>query len=210
MSVSLNEVESLAYKAAWGAGLSWGLAEDAAAAARWLAAHRLDWARALADVLEQASALSAPAGHAASEITGRTPGAVLCPIRTGTWLSDQGAGAPDRQMTIRRVVSPILLVPFVARLGSSARFWFEAAIVDCRAGSFNSTGSIATAAQDVIVHIAGGSAMGTATSRPAATDPLTIDAASYARLSALEARTYVPASDTSRLSGAGAGLADND
>ncbi|MEL7259121.1 MAG: DUF3726 domain-containing protein, partial [Pseudomonadota bacterium] len=38
MSWSLNEVESLARKAARGAGYSWGLAEEAGKATRWTCA----------------------------------------------------------------------------------------------------------------------------------------------------------------------------
>ncbi|NJO21709.1 MAG: DUF3726 domain-containing protein [Sphingomonadales bacterium] len=37
MIVSLNEIENLSLKACRGAGMSWGLAEEAAQAARWLA-----------------------------------------------------------------------------------------------------------------------------------------------------------------------------
>ncbi|MFV0473400.1 MAG: DUF3726 domain-containing protein, partial [Pikeienuella sp.] len=39
IELSLNEVETLTLKAARGAGLSWGEAEDAALATRWLARH---------------------------------------------------------------------------------------------------------------------------------------------------------------------------
>ena len=53
MIVSLNEIESLALKAARGAGMSWGLAEEAAVAASWLAARSLPWAETLADLLAQ-------------------------------------------------------------------------------------------------------------------------------------------------------------
>ena len=42
MSLSLNEVESLAKKAARGTGYPWGLAEEAAKASRWLAARGVD------------------------------------------------------------------------------------------------------------------------------------------------------------------------
>ncbi len=41
--LSLNEVETLAAKAARGSGLSWGLADDVAKAARRLACAGLNW-----------------------------------------------------------------------------------------------------------------------------------------------------------------------
>ena len=44
---SLNEIDSLCQKAARGAGLDWGLAEEAGFAAAWLAARGADGAAAL-------------------------------------------------------------------------------------------------------------------------------------------------------------------
>ncbi len=49
--LSLNETETLAAKAARGAGLGWGQAEDIGRAARWLAARGLDWAEPLSRLL---------------------------------------------------------------------------------------------------------------------------------------------------------------
>ncbi len=51
MSWSLNEIEGLARKAARGSGLSWGLAEEAGKATRWLCAAGLPGADALAGLL---------------------------------------------------------------------------------------------------------------------------------------------------------------
>ncbi len=53
IDASLNEVEGLAGKAARGAGLAWGMAEETAKAARWLAACGLDWAPSLPALLAQ-------------------------------------------------------------------------------------------------------------------------------------------------------------
>ncbi|MFV0475354.1 MAG: DUF3726 domain-containing protein [Pikeienuella sp.] len=58
IELSLNEVETLTLKAARGAGLEWGEAEDAALAARWLARHGFDWSALLeADLAAGAPAL---------------------------------------------------------------------------------------------------------------------------------------------------------
>ena len=48
MTWSLNEIETLSRKAARGAGLSWGLAEEAGKATRWLAAAGLPGPQVLA------------------------------------------------------------------------------------------------------------------------------------------------------------------
>ena len=41
MTFSLNEIEAIGKRAARGAGLPWGLAEEAGKAARWLTARGL-------------------------------------------------------------------------------------------------------------------------------------------------------------------------
>lgn len=50
--LSLNEVETLAAKAARGAGLPWGVAEDVGRSAVWLASRVGDWAGSLLTLLE--------------------------------------------------------------------------------------------------------------------------------------------------------------
>src|SRR5258708_39822682 len=52
MSWSLNEIEAEVKKAVRGAGLAWGLAEEGAKAARWLAARAVDPIPAGIDVLD--------------------------------------------------------------------------------------------------------------------------------------------------------------
>jgi hypothetical protein len=53
MLFSLNEIEAQLRKAARGAGLPWGLAEEAGKAARWLAMHGIDGLPASAALFEQ-------------------------------------------------------------------------------------------------------------------------------------------------------------
>ena len=52
MTPSFGEIQSTALKAARGAGLPWGLCEEAGAAVRWCWVHGLDGIGALAAVLE--------------------------------------------------------------------------------------------------------------------------------------------------------------
>ena len=61
MIVSLNEIEGLSYKAARGAGMSWGLAEEAAFATRWLAVRDANWSGSLIALLERQGDTAAPA-----------------------------------------------------------------------------------------------------------------------------------------------------
>src|SRR4029078_635119 len=60
MIVSRNEIESLALKAARGAGMSWGLAEEASVGAGWLADSALPWAGTLTALPAQVHTTSAP------------------------------------------------------------------------------------------------------------------------------------------------------
>ena len=50
--LSLNQIEQTTRKAARGAGLAWGLADETGRAVRWLHAHGLPGVAALADWLE--------------------------------------------------------------------------------------------------------------------------------------------------------------
>ena len=89
MSWSLAEIEAETRKATRGAGLPWGLAEEAGKAVRWLAMHGIDATAALCDVLDQ---------HAAGQldlaitegIAGRwrAPGQRLSPLALGAAICD--------------------------------------------------------------------------------------------------------------------------
>lgn len=215
MIVSLNEVESLAYKAARGAGLSWGLAEEAAVAARWLARHGADWGPALADALENSSGLRAPVADATLPIITADRGEIHCPIRTGAWLSDVIAMpiSKDMHVTIEKVRSPVLLAAFVARLSPSVDISAGGGSITWRAGRLLVTDGFPRAVADVTIDLAAGAAAQTEPTSGASGSTVQLAelaAGIAARLAVLEARTYVPASAQSRLSGAGAGLADND
>src|SRR5262249_4988906 len=125
MRVSFNEIEMTVLKAARGAGMEWGLAEEAAQCARWLALFDLPWQRAIVAVLH--------AGDWHAEIA-REKAAIrpvsatdwLCPIKAGAYLSDLGGDGPE---LIERVRCPVLLLPFAARLGGLLRLSWKAAII---------------------------------------------------------------------------------
>ena len=62
MKISFNEIAMTVLKAARGAGLEWGLAEEAAEAGRWLAGFYLPWAAALLGLFETSDWHGAIAG----------------------------------------------------------------------------------------------------------------------------------------------------
>jgi hypothetical protein len=218
---SLNEVESIALKATRGAGYAWGLAEEAAFACRWLAAHGLTWAPALLSVLASAGNLADPAtlDKAAAARTRAASSAPVCPLRLGAYLADLGAVAASAASPTR-VAGPLLMVPFLA--GCPVLIAFDATIEGRPQAQVSIGPSGLHATDDALGALA---AMSVATVKIAPAGPL--DAPSGTRrmstevrsevrrdllevLARYEAMTYVPASTHSRLAGAGAGLDDND
>ncbi|MEB8387380.1 DUF3726 domain-containing protein [Rhodobacteraceae bacterium KMM 6894] len=211
MSWSLNEIGSLTRKAARGAGFSWGMAEEAGRAARWLAGVGLPGPEALADLLEatdgMAHGMLCPSDPTTKDW--RASGGMLCPIAAGTALCDM-AGALAQARTLREVVQPLLLVPFVAdAAGVSGRAqaltWPDAAFLftkDLR-GAIITTTPLAR-----VVHLTQDAPTGLPPLACQLRYDLCPDVA--ARLTLLAERTYAPETDASRLGGAGAGLSDND
>ncbi len=76
MVVSLNEVEALCAKAARGAGCGWGVADDIARAARWMAERQLDWSAPLSRLLGAPRLADhlRPVFHVADLLPGASPG----------------------------------------------------------------------------------------------------------------------------------------
>lgn len=114
--LSLSELRMLALKAARGAGMSWGLAEEAGFATEWLTARGLPGGAWLAALLQRTGD-----GVSAWPAAVRSNGP-HCPIITGATLADHalisGGDALPRELRLRAVSSAGLLLPFVARLAA--------------------------------------------------------------------------------------------
>jgi len=203
MSWSLGETAALALKAARGAGLSWGLAEEAAAAVIWLHRHDLPGISALC------SYLGNPDGKP------RTDGA--CPILTGCALIDgampspQGPGDVIEMGTVR---APLLLLPFVARLEDGS-IWLLAShsgqpddqMIDGSFGDRWASHCLSGTAACRLRHESRRQVVAPQREVLRLADHF---ACCVDRLGTFAHRTYAPATGQSRLSGAGAGLTDND
>ena len=188
MTYSLNEVSAMAKKAARGAGFSWGMAEDAAMATRWLCARGLRGCDALAGRLS------------ISDLDG------ACSVHIGCKIMDLQQCPDDCVMS--GVAWPILLLPFVAQTlngGSVTLRWGNAeATTDGRNLSASGSDLICEGPFDVSL-VRGEICHSGHTATRAHPSP-----DSWAVLESLAHRTYAPATEESRLSGAGAGLSDND
>lgn len=209
MNLSLNEVEALARKAARGAGYPWGLAEEAARATRWLCAHDVDGCRELAGLLAASDGADlrdrAPVpGNAWAARGGR-----LCPIATGAALSDRAGSLGEAGLRFENVVHPVMLVPFAGQCarqrGTVIALSWEGVVATTDGTGLCLAG--ATAATVASVTLTTGAELGHRRSRRSRASP---DPSCYRDLHAFACRTYAPATDESRLKGAGAGLRDAD
>lgn len=213
IKLSRTETETLCFKATRGGGYSWGIAEDAATATGWLCAQGIDGTSALL------AALVAPTFTAPVVATGQwsgQQGRPLCPLLTGTALVDfaQTKDSPFSQpTTVGPVRQPILIVPF---LKQCADLMGKAVCLNWD-GKTLIIGSQMTATPADLSDFANAS-VATVTLTLTDDTPRTERPAQFslvrphtlAALNALAMRTTVPASETSRNSGAGAGTTDND
>ena len=209
MSFSLNEIEGTAKRAARGAGYTWGVAEEAGKATRWLCAQGLDGATELAFVLEQGfpDALNAHTPRKLKSIWAADKD--LCPLMTGAALSDCARILQTGPIEMRRVSAPLLLLPFVANAAQmiachvTITFSDFAAVTD---GAQLSWLNEATRRADRVQITRGGSLDNPRARHTRATP----NPAAWGILTGFAHRTYAPATEESRLLGAGAGLSDND
>lgn len=185
LDLSLNEVEVLAQKAARGAGLPWGVAEDTGRAAAWIAARIGPWAMELLGLLHGQESTLLLAGLLADDFS-------------------------DRH--IERVVLPLWALPgLVTTTTRPVAIRLDELEIHCNPGEVPTatTLDMPTASALAVAFAA----------EPLADLPLPfvprfrrsrVAETDWQKLQALAYRTYVPATDHSRRSGAGAGLLDDE
>lgn len=217
--VSLGEIYALVYKAYRGAGFSWGMAQEAGRAAAWLAAQGLPAASLFVDLLDQIDGLDAEALTPLVDSNQLKPsGRSCCPVVCGTVLSDTGASYFDLNqpegLAIHSVCSPLILLPFVANIAVTDKIGlsvtFDGGLVQISSDghcSYQALEPLLVSESDVVL-----SESNDQNHQPKQNPArrALVDAADLLHLESLAHRTYVPASEQSRSSGAGAGLTDND
>ena len=210
MILSLNEIDALSRKATRGAGYPWGLAEEAGRAVRWLCARGMDGGAALADLLDQRdSHMLSEATPVLSGDTWAANGGPLCPLVTGAAVSDMAASLADSHLHLILVQQPILLVPFVGwaaqSLSSPLTLFWEAGQAISDGTGLHLIGQLPGMAEHMQITPGG------VLPRPVSlANRAQIGDDSLARLDQFAHRTYAPATEASRLKGAGAGVSDND
>ena len=210
MNLSLNEVEATAKRATRGAGYPWGLAEEAAKATRWLCAHGIDGCGVLARILSQFDRADLGACTPTDLGTSWTSArGILCPLTTGTAISDRAADLRAGSIQLGRVAEPQMLLPFVAQsalqLGSTVSIAWDGVAAATDGSQLELNGESGAIADAVTVETDG--SIGDPVSLHTRAEP---DNDDLETLSRFAQRTYAPATEESRLLGAGAGLSDND
>ncbi len=189
MSWSIGEIRSLSLKAARGAGFEWGEAEEAAFAVWWLNGRFARGTDALAGYL---LARDTTLHHAE-----------VCPIRFGIAVMD---GAMSTESLPKQIFAPLLVVPFLAEAGYSGRLVFEEGAIQFSTKGVTENREAAVADTVKVTFDPGiGPQAGDCTTR------VPDDARAAVKiLNRFAGRTYAPATEASRMSGAGAGVSDND
>jgi len=217
MTWSLNEIEGLSRKAARGAGLSWGLAEEAGKATRWLCAAGLPGAEALAGLLRQNDGADY-ATLCPLEETGSwaARGGALCPLISGAAICDQAKDISEgKALELGETSFPVLLLPYVAAAaaqnsdtafcidwpGVSVTFGTETRVTLGKPDALERDRT--TAVRITAARNTGGAPLDHQTRGDIAPEIAQV-------LTEFAHRTYAPDTAQSRLSGAGASLSDND
>lgn len=216
MTFSLNEIEVTGKRATRGAGYSWGLAEEAGKAARWLTVHDLPGPEVLAELLTGYDGAGyddlAPVSDAGiwQARSGR-----LCPLITGAALCDRASEiASGRTLELGPTAYPVLLLPYAAAAAKLAEVVLELSWTDTRveisaegmAVEGDDSTLMARSAESVLCRRCEKSLA----AMPASVPGREVAADTWSRLGAFAQRTFAPATEASRLAGAGAGLQDND
>ncbi len=194
MSWSLGEIKVLSVKAARGSGLPWGLAEEAGYAVHWLEARGGPGVEALSQYLGQ------------RDIRGAKP--VRSPLHVGASICD---GIVAKGGVLGEVRTPILLVPFIAKSITEGSVKLE-----CGDSGFivSKDGFKAPDSMDAMLVLRTPCRLMASDQPVIASGKQTRvfdEKADYvATLAKFAHRTYAPATEESRLAGAGAGLSDND
>jgi len=122
IELSLSEISSLSTKAARGAGYSWGMAQEAGFAAKWLSQHGVNGAQCVARLLDQ---LGGKPLH--EHVPQFSDDAISCPpdgtcsLALGCLISDLPHLITGRDpVPFPMVIQPALLLPYLAHLGEGA------------------------------------------------------------------------------------------
>ena len=218
MTYSLYEIEVMAKRAARGAGYHWGNAEEVGKAARWLTEQDLPGSELLAQLLTLNDRRRYDDAAPRSTISPWRAGeGELCPLLAGSALCDHAAEiAGGLIFELEAVAYPLLLAPYVAaasaQTGFAATLSWDQTVLHITPRGFTARGGqdqlMTPRTQKAICQIAKAADVAASASNPVC--GRTVDKDYWSALGKLALRTFAPATEASRLAGAGAGITDND
>lgn len=191
MIVSRNEIEATCHRAALGVGLPHGFAEDAATIAAWLAAGGVDVAAIMLAALSsvEQNRIPLPCFSHDGNVWRSAEHAIVPSLVAGPCAADLLRADPRAAVEIYRTDEPKVIAAALAIAGLDG----------------------------TDVPLVRGQSMRLAARRGKPPSPpgqraegFAVADAVWQELLSFAARTYVPASEQSRIKGAGAGLSDND
>lgn len=192
MSFSLNEYEALCKKAARGSGMHWGQSEEVGKAARFLGAYGLDEGTLVLRAIETFGPQNA--------------------LWLGPALCDEGC-AFEEPLVIKGIEAQALMLPFLHMMifdqnVSLSITWdrFDAIVSSEGIFCILRDGLYQSGPQDISISRFYGSQHDVLRMQSRVNIPRDI----FDRLNSFAQKTYAPATEVSRLAGAGAGLNDND
>lgn len=207
---SLNEVTSLAKKAVRGAGMSWGVAEEAASSVQWLSAHKLPGPALLAGLLERQQDLDIKSvSPQVDQHPWESSGEHVCPLLTACVFSDNAAlwqQPAQNGIEIVELAYPLLLLPTIAKVSAALGIWMQVSwdkvVINTDGKSACIQGSIdaLTTVQTKRLYCLNAKDMLTL-EHSVPRQP--VDRLSWEVLEAYAQRTYAPATEESRRLGAG-------
>ena len=230
---SIGEITVRAKLAIRGLGYSWGIAEDVSWAIGWLEQRDFPGLILLASLCQHIDERYAQVSATTSIETGLRPQGLsgtwtasegqLCPILSGLALSDGGIPKSQRDdgLTLQNVMYPLLILPFAAVLAEASNV-----LIECNFGDLqvitdgehlwitpspkSDQESLLVSSDNIFITINPDSRRPSfepwrnRRSRASATSSI------WSTLDRFAHRTYAPATEKSRILGAGAGVNDND
>lgn len=201
MECSANELTALLYKATVGCGFPVGLAQDAARAAVWLTTRGYGGVEALLAEL------------ATVDRDGASTVDQSC-LRRGISAVDLAIAGHPEPVTLAGLRQPLLVLGFAGivtedRFGPLTIDFATGASAVVDRGDVTLAGSCPDQC-DVTIHPCAEAVSPDRLAPQAYLGSISVDDELWRRATALAAHTYVPATEASRLKGAGAGLTDND
>ena len=212
MSFSLNETEALVKRATYATGYSWGIAEESAKATRWLCSFGFDGCDIVCTILKMQFAKVLASHSPICEGYVWRGKDSLCPLITGTLISDFSSRLLTNSITIRNVAVSTMIIPFV----SLAARKLEKVLTLQLADNFDSKchlngedielfGKFPTNKSDLVISVGGEIKQPKVKVSRVQPNP-----ENWRILNELANLTYAPATEESRKLGAGSESADND